>query len=102
MQITSKRIVWLFLVAGFLVPGLLFSAVLVFHIEMGAGSTWILLIPWPTFPFMMSAEARGGLGGEILAFLQSALANSVVYGVVGLGVSFVYRRFVSADGANSK
>jgi len=42
---------------------------------------------------MMGAEAGGGVGGEIFAFLISAFANVVVYGLVGLVVSFVYRRF---------
>jgi hypothetical protein len=93
MEKTTKKIVWRFVLAGFLIPCLLFSVVLIRHVEMGGGLTWILLIPWPTFPFIMGAEAGGGVGGEIFAFLISAFANVLVYGLFGLVVSFVYRRF---------
>jgi hypothetical protein len=93
MQKITKKIVSRFFLAGFLIPCLLFAVVLVRHVEMGGGLTWLYLIPWPTFPFMMSAEAGGGAGGEFLGFLLSALFNAVVYGMVGFVVSFFYRRF---------
>jgi len=54
----------------------------------------MLLIPWPTFPLLMSAEAGGGASGEFLAFIISAIANVLIYGVVGGVVATIYRRFV--------
>ena len=93
MKKTERKILWRFLVAGFLVPCLLFSLILIGHVRVGGSFAWMLLIPWPTFPFIMGAEAGGGVGGEILAFLISAFANVLVYGLVGFVVSAVYRRF---------
>ena len=54
---------------------------------------WFLLIPWPTFPLIMAAEAGGGTIGEFIAFAVSAGANAVLYGLVGGFISFCYRRF---------
>jgi hypothetical protein len=102
MQKITKKIVSRFFLAGFLIPCPLFALVHVRHVEMGVGLTWLFLIPWPTFPFMMSAEAGGGAGGEFLGFVQSALLNAMVYGVVGFVVSFFYRRFISAGGSDTK
>jgi hypothetical protein len=44
---------------------------------------------------MMSAEAGGGAFGVLLALMESAFANAIVYGLVGSLVSFCYRRFFS-------
>ncbi len=93
MKKTERKILWGFLVAGFLVPCLLFSVILIGHVRVGGSFTWMLLVPWPTFPLLMSAEAGGGVSGEFLAFLISAATNVLVYGVVGGVVSAVYRRF---------
>jgi hypothetical protein len=93
MQKQGRAILWRFMLAGFLVPCLLFLVLSVGHIMVGGRFTWLVVIPWPTFVLMMGAEAGGGVGGEIFAFLISAFANVVVYGLVGLVVSFVYRRF---------
>jgi hypothetical protein len=93
MKKTERKILWRFLVAGFLVPCLLFSVILIAHLKVGENFTWMLLIPWPTFPLLMSAEAGGGVSGEVMAFLISAAANVLLYGIVGGVVSAVYRRF---------
>jgi hypothetical protein len=53
---------------------------------------WILLIPWPTSIFLMYAEGGGTLG-QVIAFIISTAANVVVYGILGVVVSFCYRRF---------
>jgi hypothetical protein len=54
-----------------------------------------LLVLWPTSVFMMSAEAGGGAFGVLLALMESAFANAIVYALVGSLVSFCYRRFFS-------
>jgi hypothetical protein len=41
----------------------------------------------------MSAEAGGGTLGQVIAFIISAAANVLVYGFVGLVVSFCYRLY---------
>jgi hypothetical protein len=92
MQIPFQKILWSFLLAGFVVPCLLFSIISIGQLRVGGSFTWILLIPWPTFPLMMSAEAGGGAAGEFFAFFISTLANVVVYGVVGIAVAALYRR----------
>lgn len=89
---TDRKILWRFSVAGFVVPCFLFSVILIGHVRVGGSFTWMLLIPWPTFPLLMSAEAGGGMNGELLAFLISAAANVLVYGVLGAVASAVYRR----------
>jgi len=84
------KMLWPFLLAGFGVPCLLLSIIFISGLRVEGALVWMLLIPWPTFPLMMSAEAGGG---EFLAFLISALANAAVYGVAGCGVIVFYRRF---------
>ena len=93
MQKHGQKILWRFMLVGFIVPCLLFSVLSVGHLMAGGALTWFVVIPWPTFVLMMGAEAGGGVGGEIFAFLISASANVLVYGLVGLVVSFIYRRF---------
>jgi hypothetical protein len=93
MGSTERKIIWRFLALGFLFPCLLFSVMLIDHVEVGGGDfTWMLFVPWPTFIMVMSAEAGGGAAGEFLAFIMSALANAVLYGIVGVVVAAVYRR----------
>lgn len=90
----TSRIVRYFLIAGFLVPCLLLLVIYIGKVEVGGTWTWLLLIPWPTFLFMMSAEADPGGFGFVIAFLISAASNVIVYGIVGWVVSFCYRRLV--------
>ncbi len=57
MVATAKadlKIVRYFLAAGFLVPWLLFLVIVVGDVRIQG--SWIL-VPWPTFPLIMSAEA---------------------------------------------
>jgi hypothetical protein len=86
------KIVRYFLGAGFLVPCLLYLVIVVGDVRIQG--SWIL-VPWPTFPLIMSAEAGGGSGGEAIVFLISAVANVAVYGLVGVAFRFVYRRYPS-------
>jgi hypothetical protein len=85
----DPKIARYFLAAGFFVPCLLYLAIKVGDLPIEG--SWIL-VPWPTFPLMMSAEAGGGSGGEAIGFLIAALANAAVYALVGLVFRFVYRR----------
>ena len=95
MRKDTQKILWRFMLAGVLVPCLLFAVLSISNVMLGASLTWFLIIPWPTILLLMWAEAGGGLAGELFAFLISALANVLVYALVGLAVSFVYRRFFS-------
>ena len=85
-------IVRYFLVAGFLVPCVLMVVITLGHVEVGGKWVWAIIIPWPSFPFIMSAEAGGGAFGEFVAFMQSAAVNVLIYGLVGITVSFCYRK----------
>jgi len=95
MQKRFQKILTRFMLAGFVVPCLLFLSISMGDVRVGGSFAWILLIPWPTFPLMMSAEAGGGAAGEFFAFFISALANAAVYGLVGGFVAVVYGRFSS-------
>jgi hypothetical protein len=90
---SNPRIVRYFLAAGFLVPCILLAVISLGDVEVQGVWKWILLIPWPTFIFLMSAEAGGGTLGQIIAFIISAGANVVVYGLLGIVVSFCYRQY---------
>ena len=92
---SGPKIIRYFLTAGFLIPCLLYMVVLLGDVKVQGHWTWILLIPWPTFVLVMSAEAGGGMAGQALAFLISAGANMAVYGLLGTVVSFCYRRYLS-------
>ena len=92
MKQPEREILRRFLLAGLLVPCLLFSLILIGDVQVGGNLAWILLIAWPTIPLLISAEAGGGASGEILAFLISTFANTLLYAVVGLVVAVVYRR----------
>jgi hypothetical protein len=88
MAKSVSPIVRYFLVAGFLVPCVLMVVITLGHIEVGGKWVWAIIIPWPSFPFIMSAEAGGGMFGEFVAFMQSAALNVLIYGLVGIIVSF--------------
>jgi hypothetical protein len=88
-----SAIVRYFLVAGFLVPCLLMMVITLGHVEVEGRWAWVIIVPWPSFPFIMSAEAGGGAFGEFVAFMQSAVVNVLIYGLVGIAVSFCYRKF---------
>jgi hypothetical protein len=90
---SGPKIVRYFLAAGFLVPCILLTVISLGDVKVEGVWSWSLLIPWPTFLFLMSAEAGGGTLGQIIAFIISAGANVVVYGLVGLVVSFCYRLY---------
>lgn len=92
MRKTTKKILGYFSLAGFLIPCLLYFAILVGHVEVGGGPTWVLLIAWPSFPLVMSAEAGGGAAGEFVAFLISAVANALVYASIAGAVAAIYSR----------
>jgi hypothetical protein len=89
---SDPQIVRYFLAAGFLVPCLLYLLIVIGDVTIQGPWTWILLVPWPTFPLIMSAEAGGGTA---IALLISAAANVAVYGLVGVAFRFVYRRYRS-------
>ena len=89
------KIVRYFLAAGFLIPCVLYLVLLIGDVRVQRTWTWVLLVPWPTFLLTMSAEAGGGIAGQALAFLISATANVVLYGLLGAVVSFCYRRYLS-------
>jgi hypothetical protein len=93
MAKTVSAIVRYFLVAGFLVPCVLMVVITLGHVEVGGNWVWAIIILWPSFPFIMSAEAGGGAFGEFVAFMQSAVVNVLIYGLVGITVSFCYRKF---------
>jgi hypothetical protein len=42
---------------------------------------------------MASDTGNGGDSGAALVFLMSVVANALLYGLLGLLVSFIYRRF---------
>jgi hypothetical protein len=92
---SDMKIVRYFLAAGFLVPCLLYLGIVVGDVLIQGSWIWILLVPWPTFPLIMSAEGGGGTGGQAIAFLISAVSNVAIYGVVGVAFRFVYRRYPS-------
>jgi hypothetical protein len=78
---SELKIVRYFLAAGFLVPCLLYLVIVVGDLRIQGWWIWMLLVPWPTFALMMSAEA-GGTAGQAIAFLISAATNVAVYGMV--------------------
>jgi hypothetical protein len=94
---SELKIVRYFLAAGFLVPCLLYLVIVVGDLRIQGSWIWMLLVPWPTFALMMSAEA-GGTAGQAIAFLISAATNVAVYGMVGVAFRFVYRRSRSRPG----
>ena len=95
MRTNRPRIVLYFVAAGFLIPCFLFLLLSVGKINFEGAWEWIVLVPWPTFPLIMSAEADGTTFGLLIAFLTSALANVVIYALVGSIFSFGYRQIIA-------
>lgn len=96
MNKPGNKIFWRFVAAGFAIPCFIFPVLFGGDVKLGAGlTTYIVLILWPSSPLLMSAEA-GGNAGELVAFLISAAANALIYGLIGALVGVVYRRFVSS------
>jgi hypothetical protein len=89
---SGPRIVRYFLAAGLLVPCILFAVISLGDVKVEGAWNLILLIPWPTSIFLMSAEGSGTLG-QIIAFIISVGANVIVYSLLGVVVSFCYRQY---------
>jgi hypothetical protein len=81
----GSPIVLYFLAAGFLIPCLIYF-VMSFGVHIQG---WIQVVLWPTI-FLLIA---GPDTSETVAFLISTLANMIVYGLLGVVVSFCYRQF---------
>src|ERR1700758_5444236 len=94
MTASGPRIQQKFLVAGFLLPCLLSFFIFLTNLKVEGSLEWIILILWPTFPFVMSAEADPTTAGFLIAFLISAAANVLVYGLAGSIIAFLHRRFL--------
>ena len=88
----SWRLVGRLSLIGFLIPCLLFAVFSATDMEVGRGSSWLVLVVWPSFPFIMSAEAGGSTTGALLALLISALVNAVIYGAIGALIGILVRR----------
>jgi hypothetical protein len=93
MNKAERTILWSFSLIGFFLPCVLFALILISHAKLGGNRAWMIMIPWPTFPLLMSAEAGGGAMGEAVVLSISALANALVYGSAGRLVGFLYQRF---------
>jgi hypothetical protein len=89
---TGPKIIRYFLFAGFLIPCLLMVVISIGDVKIEGIWVWILLIPWPSFPLLMAADAGGGGFGELIAFMVAAAFNVLIYGVVGTLASFSYRK----------
>jgi hypothetical protein len=88
------KIVRCFLAVGFLVPCLL---ELLWYLGMPIEwmGEWLLFTLWPAFGFVMASDTGSGYddSGEVLGFLMSVIANALLYGLLGVLVSYIYRRF---------
>ena len=96
------KIVRCFLAVGFLVPCLL---ELLWYLGMPIEwmGEWLLFTLWPVFGFVIASDTGSGYGdsGEALGFLMSVVANTLLYGLLGVLVSFIYRRFFQRSVVNS-
>lgn len=95
------KIVRCFLAVGFLVPCLL---KLLYYLGMPIErmGEWLLFTLWPAFGFYMASDTgNGGDSGAALGFLMSVVANTLLYGLLGVLVSFIYRRFFQRSVVNS-
>jgi hypothetical protein len=86
------KIVRCFLAVGFIVPFLL---ELLYYLGMPIDwmGEWLLFTLWPAFGFVMASDTGYDDSGTVLGFLMSVVANALLYGLLGLLVSFIYRRF---------
>jgi hypothetical protein len=64
----------------------------VFVTDVEVRGVWGLVfsVLWPTFRLIRAADNGGGI---VFTFILSAAANVVVYGLLGIVISLVYRRF---------
>lgn len=95
------KIVRCFLAVGFLVPCLL---QLLYYLGMPIDwmGEWLLFTLWPAFGFYMAADTgNGGDSGAALGFLMSVVANALLYGLLGVLLSFIYRRLSQRSVVNS-
>ena len=86
------RIVRYFLAVGFLVPCLL---ELLWYLGMPIDrmGDWLLIILWPAFGFVMASDTGQSSDSDAaIGFLMSVIANALIYGLLGVLVSFIYRR----------
>jgi len=89
----ERRMLWGFPLVGLALASILFVVMVSTGEDLSENRMWMMLILWPTSPLVMSAEAGGGSAGVFLAFLISASANALVFGLIGGVVVLVYRRF---------
>jgi hypothetical protein len=89
----ADKIVRWFLIVGFLIPCVLYFFLVVGDVTID-GLWKLILLPWPTSILLMSSEG-GGDAGRLVAFVFSAGANAVLYGLLGWLVSWCRRRLLS-------
>ena len=92
MSRLPPKIVQYFLLAGFLVPCLLNALLSIGNLREEGQWEWVVMVTWPAIGFYMSADGHDKISA-VFAFLVSAIANSLVYGLVGYIISFFHRRF---------
>jgi hypothetical protein len=76
-----------FLAVGFLVPCLL-EPLWYLGMPIEWMGEWLLFTLWPAFGFVMASDTGYGDSGEALGFLMSVVANALLYGLLGVLVSF--------------
>ena len=98
-----NKIVWYFLAVGCFVPCLLQTLYYLEVIPIESLPEWLLFVLWPAFGFVMASDTGGGpdAGREALGFLMSVAANALLYGLLGVLVSFIYRRFFQRSAVSS-
>jgi hypothetical protein len=92
MNKSIRQITFRFSLVGVVVATLISGWMLIGRVEMSGARAWMVMMAWPTFPLVMSAEAGGGAAGELIAFLIGIATNALVYGLVGLPIALIYRR----------
>ena len=55
---------------------------------------WLMVVLWPAFGFVMAIDTGGfpSTAGIAFGWLMSFVFNILIYGLVGVLVSFLYRR----------
>jgi hypothetical protein len=87
----SSRVFWQ---PGFFVPCMLQALIYLKIIPIDRMPEWLFFGVWPAFGFYMASDTGSGAdnGRAALGFLLSAVANAIVYGLLGGVISFCYRR----------